>query len=234
MDGTWIEKYGYLAVLLGALLEGETAFVLAGYAASRGYLELFPTYLMAVLGGMIADSTYYLIGRLNGRRLIRRFPSLRKPRARAVLLLRRWGRATAFLARFAYGLRIVLSLSMGAAHMRFRTFLTFNLLGSLCFAALYLALGYLFGETVEELIRRVRPYDEWIVGGLVVAGAAFWAAREYKIFHPKPELDIPPAVVERLEEEVMAELSDDPPEEVPAESPHDERARTALPAEERE
>lgn len=209
MDGTWIEKYGYLAVLLGALLEGETAFVLAGYAASRGYLELVPTYLTAVAGGMIADSTYYLIGRLNGRRLIRAFPSLRKPRARAVLLLRRWGRATAFLARFAYGLRIVLALSMGAAHMRVRTFFIFNMLGSLCFAALYLALGYLFGETVEELIRRVRPYDEWIIGGVVLAGAAIWAAREWKIFHPKPEEDIPPAVVERLEEEVMAEIGED-------------------------
>jgi len=170
MDATWIERYGYLAVLLGALLEGETAFVLAGYAASRGYLELLPTYLTAVLGGMLADSTYYFVGRLNGRRLIRRFPSLRKPRARAVLLLRRWGRATAFLARFAYGLRIVLALSMGAAHMRIRTFLTFNLLGSLCFAGIYLALGYLFGETVGELIRRVRPYEEWIIGGVVAAG----------------------------------------------------------------
>ncbi|HEX8273003.1 MAG TPA: DedA family protein [Longimicrobiaceae bacterium] len=217
MDGTWIEKYGYLAVLLGALLEGETAFVLAGYAASRGYLDLLPTYLTAVAGGMLADSTYYFIGRYNGRRLIRRFPSLRKPRARAVLLLRRWGRATAFLTRFAYGLRIVLSLSMGAAHMRFRTYLTFNLLGSLCFAAVYLALGYLFGETVGDLIRRVRPYEEWIIGGVVVAGAAIWAAREYKIFHPRPELDIPPAVVERLEEEVMAELSDDPPADARAE-----------------
>lgn len=234
MDGTWIEKYGYLAVLLGALLEGETAFVLAGYAASRGYLDLLPTYLMAVLGGMIADSTYYLIGRLNGRRMIRHFPSLRKPRARAVLLLRRWGRATAFLARFAYGLRIVLSLSMGAAHMRYRTFLTFNLLGSLCFAAIYLALGYLFGETVEELIRKVRPYDEWVIGGVIVTGAAIWAAREYKIFHPKPELDIPPALVERLEEEVMAELSDDPPEEAPAESSDHGQAGTKSPPEERE
>ena len=226
MDGTWIEKYGYLAVLAGALLEGETAFVLAGYAASRGYLELLPTYLTAVLGGMLADSTYYFIGRRSGRRLIRAYPSLRKPRARAVLLLRRWGRATAFLARSAYGLRIVLALSMGAAHMRFRTFATFNLLGSLCFAAIYLALGYLFGETVEELIRRVRPYDEWIIGGLVAAGAAVWAAREWKIFHPKPEEDIPPAVVEELEEEVMAELSDDEPVE--------EEDEAGLRAEERE
>lgn len=207
MDGTWFEKYGYLAVFVGALIEGETAFVLAGYAASRGYLDLFPTFLTAVAGGMAADSTYYFIGRFTGRRLIRAFPSLRKPRARAVLLLRRWGRATAFLTRFAYGLRIVLSVSMGAARLRLPIYLTFNLLGSLLFAAVYIALGYLFGETVGGLIRRVRPYEEWILGGVLVLGAAVWAAREWKIFHPKPEEDIPPAVVEEMEAEVIAELS---------------------------
>lgn len=217
MDGNWIEKYGLLAVFLAALLEGETAFILAGYGASRGYLDLLPTYLTAVAGGMVADSTYYMIGRFQGQRLIRAFPSLRKPRARSVLLLRRYGRATAFLTRFAYGLRIVLSMSMGAARLRLPVYLTFNLLGSLCFAAVYLAIGYLFGETAEELIRRVRPYDEWILAGLVTLGAAIWAAREYKIFHPKPEEDLPPAVVEELEEEVRAELSGEPPPEERAE-----------------
>lgn len=213
MDGTWFEKYGYLAVFVGALIEGEMAFVLAGYAASRGYLELFPTYLTAVAGGMAADSMYYFIGRFTGRRMIRAFPSLRKPRARAVLLLRRWGRATAFLTRFAYGLRIVLSVSMGAARLRLPVYLTFNLLGSLCFAVVYIALGYLFGETVSGLIQRVRPYEEWILGGVLVTGAAVWAAREWKIFHPRPEEDIPLAVVEELEEEVRAELAGEPPPE---------------------
>lgn len=218
MDGTWVEKYGLLAVFVGALLEGETAFVLAGYAAHRGYLELVPTYFTAVAGGMMADSIYYMIGRFHGQRLTRAFPSLRKPRARAVLLLRRYGRATAFLTRFAYGLRIVLSMSMGAARLRLPIYLTFNLLGSLCFAAVYLAVGYLFGETADELIRRVRGYDVWIIAGVLALGAAVWAAREYKIFHPKPEKDLPPAVVEELEEEVRAELSGEPPPE------HEERA----------
>lgn len=211
MDGNWIDKYGLLAVFVGGILEGETTFVVAGYAASQGYLGLLPAYFAAVGGAMAGDVAYYLLGRWHGQRLIRAFPSLRKLRARAVLLLRRWGRTTAFLARFAYGLRVILPLSMGAARMRPATFLAFDFLGSLCFAALYLALGYLFGETVEETVQRVRPYEKWILAGLVAAGAAFWAAREWRLFHPRPEETLPPAEVEELEEEVRAELSGEEP-----------------------
>lgn len=211
MEGNWIEQYGYLAVFVAGLLEGETAFIIAGYAASRGYLDPIPTFLTAAAAGATGDLMYYLLGRRYGRRLIRTFPSLRKLRARAVLLIRRWGRATAFLTRFAYGLRSILPMSLGAARMRFPVFITFNLMGSLSFAAVYLTLGYLFGETVQEILQRVRPYEKWILGGLVALGVTVWAAREWKLFHPKPEEVIPPAKVEEMEEEVRAELSGEEP-----------------------
>ena len=35
-----VDTYGYLAVLLGTFLEGETILVLGGFAAHRGYLAL--------------------------------------------------------------------------------------------------------------------------------------------------------------------------------------------------
>jgi membrane protein DedA with SNARE-associated domain len=36
----FVEAYGYLAVLAGTFVEGETILVLGGFAASRGYLGL--------------------------------------------------------------------------------------------------------------------------------------------------------------------------------------------------
>ena len=35
----YIETYGYLAVMIGTFLEGETILVLAGFAAHQGYLQ---------------------------------------------------------------------------------------------------------------------------------------------------------------------------------------------------
>ncbi|HEX7240516.1 MAG TPA: DedA family protein, partial [Longimicrobiaceae bacterium] len=146
-----------------------------------------PAFLAAVAGGTVGDTLYYTLGRAYGARLIRALPFLRRPRARAVLLLRRWGRATAFLTRFAYGLRIVLPLSIGSARLPWPVFLLFNLLGSVAFAATYLCLGYLFGETLEEVLGRLRGREGSILLGIALAGAAFWAVREWRIFRsPEP------------------------------------------------
>jgi membrane protein DedA with SNARE-associated domain len=182
MDGSWIESYGYWAVFFGGMLEGETVLILAGYSISRGYLDPLPTLLLAAAGGATGDFIYYSIGRRYGPTLIRRFPPLRRLRARAVLFVRRWGRQTAFLTRFIYGMRIILPMSMGSARFRPSVFIPYNVMGALSFAALYLTLGFLFGQTVQEMLGRVRPYERWILLALVLLGAIIWGIREWRLY----------------------------------------------------
>jgi membrane protein DedA with SNARE-associated domain len=184
----FIQTYGYWAVFLGGIFEGETILILAGYSVSRGYLEFLPVLLLAALGGAIGDFTYFSIGRRYGPRIIRRFPSLRRVRARAVLVSRRWGRLTAFMTRFAYGLRIVLPMSMGASKMRPAVFVFFNALGALAFAAFYLTLGYLFGEALEGMIGRLRPYERWIIPGIILLGMLLWSIRRWNLFRTSEEV----------------------------------------------
>lgn len=180
--GAWIEDYGYLAVLVGAILEGETVCIAAGYAISQEYLRPIPTFLAAVVGGSVGDLTYFTLGRLYGATLLRRFVFLRRLRARAVVILRRWGRATAALTRFAFGLRVVLPITIGMVRFPFIVFALFNLLGSLAFAGLYLSLGYLSGETLEEVLGTVRSIEKPLLVALVLVGMAVWAAREWRLY----------------------------------------------------
>lgn len=178
----WIETYGYWAVFLGGIFEGETILIVAGFAISRGYLQVVPTFLLAAAGGSLGDFAYYSLGRAHGQAVIRRFPRFRRLRARAALFLRRWGRAAAFLTRFAYGLRVILPMSMGAARLRVPIFVLFNTLGSITFVTVYLTLGFLFGETIQDLLGRVRPYERWIISGLLLLGALIWAVREWRLY----------------------------------------------------
>jgi membrane protein DedA with SNARE-associated domain len=184
----YIQAYGYWAVLLGGILEGETILIIAGYSVSRGYLDFLPVLLLAALGGAIGDFTYFSLGRRFGPRIIRRFPSLRRVRARAILLNRRWGRLTAFMTRFAYGLRIVLPMTMGASKMRPPVFLMFNVVGAFAFAAFYLTLGYLFGEMLNEMLGRVRPYERWVIPGIIVLGILIWSIRRWNLFRTSEEV----------------------------------------------
>ncbi|MGW8187802.1 MAG: DedA family protein [Desulfobacterales bacterium] len=69
-----IEKFGYLAVLLGTFLEGETILVLGGFAAHRGYLLLAGVILTAFCGSLMGDQLFFFLGRRNSRAFLDRRP----------------------------------------------------------------------------------------------------------------------------------------------------------------
>ena len=61
-----ISQYGYAALIVGSMAEGETITLLGGVAAHQGLLK-FPLVVIAVaLGGMIGDQLLYLLGRRFG------------------------------------------------------------------------------------------------------------------------------------------------------------------------
>jgi membrane protein DedA with SNARE-associated domain len=182
----WIESYGYIAVFIGSILEGETVLILAGYSMSRGYLDPIPTFLLAVAGGTLGDSMYFWLGRRYGSHLMRSLAVPRPFRARAKMLLKRWGRQAAFTTRFAYGLRLALPVLIGTTRMPIFLFHAFNLAAAVVFAGLYLGLGFLFGEAVQEVLGRVRPYEHRILLSIVSLGAIIWIIREYRLFRSVP------------------------------------------------
>lgn len=68
-----ITHYGYAALIIGSMAEGETITLLGGVAAHQGLLK-FPLVVLSVaLGGMIGDQVLYLLGRRYGGKILRRF-----------------------------------------------------------------------------------------------------------------------------------------------------------------
>src|SRR5699024_3932015 len=86
---TLISQYGYAALVIGSLAEGETVTLLGGVAAHQGLLK-FPLVVLSVaLGGMIGDQVLYLCGRRFGGKLLRRFSKHQDKIERAQKLIQR-------------------------------------------------------------------------------------------------------------------------------------------------
>ncbi len=69
-----IERYGYLIVFLGVMLEGvgiplpgETVLIAAGALAHRGFLSLWETIALGGLGAVMGGQVGYGVGRFGGR-----------------------------------------------------------------------------------------------------------------------------------------------------------------------
>lgn len=155
----WIEHYGYFAVLAGALLEGETILVLAGFAAHQGHLDITTVLLIAFAGGTVGDQLFFWLGRACGPALLRRHAALARAGLRIAPLLRRHDAMLIFFIRFMYGLRIAGPIAMGALGVAPRRFALFNVLGASVWAPLVGGAGYLFGHAVEAMLGDIEHYE---------------------------------------------------------------------------
>lgn len=172
-----IGTYGYWAVALGCLLEGETVLLLAGFAAHRDYLQWPLVIVVAALAGFAGDMIFFLLGRRHAPWVFARLPRLKSQRARVRLWMRRYGAWAVLLVRFLYGFRIAGPVLIGTSGMRWQRFALFNAIGAVLWATLLTALGWFFGQTAELVLGRVQRHELTLALVLVAAGMvyALWA-----------------------------------------------------------
>lgn len=169
-----VSDYGYLAVFVGTLFEGEAVLMLAAYAAHQGYLSLPLVIATAFFGATLGDQIFFLLGRFFGTRLLLRFPVMRARAERVDKLLLRYHGALIIGIRFAYGLRIAGPIAIGMSTLPASRFFFFNAIGALIWAPLIAGVGYLFGHTLEWLFADFKRYETMgffvLIGALVVIG----------------------------------------------------------------
>jgi len=174
-----IADYGYLAVFVGSLLEGETVLLLAGFAAQQGHLAVDAVLSLAFVGGTLGDQVFFWLGRRVDRSTLDRIRPFRQHATRISELLRRHDAPLIVGIRFMYGLRIVGPIAMGAAGVSPRRFALFNVLGAAVWALLIGGAGYVFGQSVELVLGDVSRYKEVALVAvaavaLVLSGIRAW------------------------------------------------------------
>lgn len=167
---SFVSTYGYWAILLGTLFEGETILLAAGYAAQRGLLDWPIVVAVACVGGTLGDQAAFLLGRWKGVFLLTHFPSLARRVPRMHRLLERYHVLLIPSIRFIYGLRIAGPVIMGTTKVPFLRFAILNLLGAVLWAFVVTGAGYYFGAILETLITDVKRIEHWILLGMLAGG----------------------------------------------------------------
>ncbi|NVZ60874.1 DedA family protein [Pseudomonas gingeri] len=181
IDFTYLlATYGYWAIFIGCLLEGESILILGGMAAHQQILHLMPVIFWASLGGMLGDQLLFWTGRYFGARLL---PHLHRQQAaidRVTGLIARYPLASVFSVRFLYGMRLVGPLVIGASGLSPLRFSLINLLGAVVWASLFASGGYWAGEFLEQMLGNLKPYRLPIVIGVVLLMAGIALIRHLR------------------------------------------------------
>ena len=178
---------GYAAVFaliaietMGIPVPGETALIAAALLAHDGQLEIVPLIVIASAAAIIGDNVGFAIGRHGGRRLLLSPWPLQHHRRRVIEYVEpffeRHGPKAVFLGRWVAGLRIASAWLAGMNKMDWPTFLFWNALGGIAWAA-SIGLGvYFLGHVAEEVFSTVGPAAA-VAGVLALAGFLFWRHR---------------------------------------------------------
>ncbi len=173
-------NYGYWAVFIGCLLEGETILILGGLAAHQTALKLPEVIAIATLGGMLGDQALFWTGRYFGPRLLPRLHRQQAAIDRVSSLIDRYPTASIFSVRFLYGMRLVGPMVIGASRLSPIRFSVINLLGAAVWATLFVMAGYWAGEALQTLFGNLKPYRLPIFVGVVVVAAGVALLRHHR------------------------------------------------------
>jgi membrane-associated protein len=172
------------AALVGLLVPGETAVVIAGAVAARGEVDLVALLFLVWLAAAAGDSTSFLLGRRLGRPfLVAHGGRVRLDERRLGAVERfydRHGGKAVLLGRFVGVARAVTPFLAGASRFPFRRFLPYSVLGTAAWAALFISIGYVSSDTLSaggELASRIALAAALAVGVVALAVGRLRAAR---------------------------------------------------------
>jgi membrane-associated protein len=175
------------AVLLGVVLPGETAAIVAGVLASQHQLNLVWVIPLVVVSAVAGDSTGYALGRYLGRWLMALKP-LRKRRVQveqATARLRRRGWLLVVVSRFIPFLRTVTPAAAGISRMRYPVFLAASLAGGTLWGVGCPVVGYLAADSYRRIEEVVGPTGIVLVAVVLLGGWAVRVARRRR--HKQPD-----------------------------------------------
>jgi membrane-associated protein len=153
-------------LFFGFFLPGDSLLFTAGLLASQGYFSISLLVLGAMICAILGDSVGYAFGKKVGPALFSREDSLLFKKQHAIKardFYEKYGVKTIILARFIPIIRTFAPIVAGIGDMKYRTFITYNVIGGVLWVSSMTLLGYFLGSTVPGIDK----YLHYIIIGII-------------------------------------------------------------------
>ena len=136
--------------VIGTVVPGSTLILAVSALATAAGMSPWVLLIAAVAGAVVGDGFSFWLGHRYRRRLLRGWPLNRFPRLieYSAQLIRKYGIASVFLARFTAVVRAFVPLLAGILRMSTRHFYVANILSALVWAPLHVFPGVLVGLAI--------------------------------------------------------------------------------------
>ncbi len=167
-----IARFGYVGVLFGTFLEGETTILLAAIFAKLGYLQLKPVMFWSFVGTFMGDCSFFFLGKFFGRSVIERYEFLRTKASTSGKIIHQYGHLILLIMRCLAGFRSIILVLLGCANLRIRRFLLIDVVTSAAWSVAISIVGYSFANVVYIFVRDTKGYGKILIPLAVIVAVA--------------------------------------------------------------
>jgi membrane-associated protein len=158
-------------------LPGDSLLFVAGALAGAGYLNIEILLVSLIAAAVIGDSVNYWIGHHIGMKIFeKKYSFVRRDHLeKTEEYFSRYGGLTIVIARFIPFIRTFAPFLAGVGKMRYRWFLTYNIIGGVIWILAFTLAGYFFGtipivkENFSYIIYAIIAISLLAVGSIVIS-----------------------------------------------------------------
>lgn len=147
-------------LFFGFFLPGDSLLFTAGLLASQGHFNILALWFGCMFCAVLGDSVGYAFGRKIGPKIFNREDSFffhKKHIVRTEKFYEKYGKKTIILARFVPIVRTFAPILAGVGNMKYRIFLSYNVIGGALWTTLLIWLGYGLGSVIPSVDRYLLP-----------------------------------------------------------------------------
>lgn len=150
-----LSHYKYAFLLPVAAVEGPIISILGGFLASTGHLNIFLVYVVVVLGDLIGDTAYYMLGRMGGRSFAQKHGKLVGITEQRLVRLESHFKdhagKTLVIGKFSHGLGAVVLFAAGMGRVTYPKFAIYNLWSTGLKSLILVIAGYYYGYAYQRI-----------------------------------------------------------------------------------
>jgi len=163
-----IDQYGYLAVFISTVIEGEIVVLAASALAANGLLQAHWVIAVTAAGAFVGHILLFSLGRWKGMQLVESFPFLRRHYPVANKIMDDYANWSVFIFQYLYGTRIISAILFGCSTISATRFFLLQSINCIIWAFLVYFAGHMIGIVAMQLFDMIGLYG--LLAAILVFG----------------------------------------------------------------
>jgi len=156
-----LSTWRYIAIAFFSFGGSIVVTAAAGVFASIGKIDLLSAIIVGIIFNFLGGNLLFYMGRYQKKEIMPFLKNHTRKIALVHILFRKYGSFAIIIAKFIYGMKLIVPVSMGISKFNMKKFIVINFLASIVFVITVMILGFYTAPTIKLIFDYIYK-NPWI------------------------------------------------------------------------